>query len=72
MQDKFTEEEYNNLKEQMKRVGTHLPEDIAGLVWRSYEIIAGVREGQPCSCPSSAGLWIKAVGVVNEYIKQNG
>ena len=69
IQDKFTEEEYNHLKEQMKRVNSHLPTDMAGLVWSSYEKIAGVREGQPCNCGSSAGLWAKAVGVVNEYIK---
>lgn len=71
-QDKFTEEQYQNLKEQMKRVGTHLPTDMTSLVWSSYEKIAGVREGQPCQCPSSAGLWIKAVNVVNDYIKENG
>jgi hypothetical protein len=71
-QDKFTEEEYQNLKEQMKRVGSHLPLDITSLIWRSYERIKGVREAQPCNCPSSGNLWIKAVNVVNEYIKDNG
>lgn len=71
-QDKFTEEEYNHLKNQMTRVGTHLPHDMTGLVWGSYQKIANTREHQPCNCPSSGGLWMKAVGVINEYIKENG
>ena len=72
MQDKFTEEEYLHLKIQMKRVGSHLPEDMAGLVWNSYLKITDTRESVPCTCGKNGSLWAKAVGVVNDYIKQNG
>ena len=72
MQDKFTEEEYNELKANMERVKTHLPLDLTGYVWNSYRKIANTYEGQPCSCPSSAGLWIKATNTINDYIKENG
>jgi len=71
MQTKFKEEEYEYLKEQMKRVGTHLPEDMTGLIWSSYRKIAGNVGGQPCTCSSSGGLWLAAVNAINNYIKEN-
>lgn len=72
MQTKFKEEEYEYLKEQMKRVGTHLPEDLLSLIWNSYGKIAGNVGGQPCTCRSSGGLWLAAVTAIRDYIKQNG
>ncbi len=71
MQDKFTEEEFTHLKEQMKRVGSHLPDDMTNLVWNSYKKIAGNVGGQPCTCSSSGGLWAAAVNSINDYIKKN-
>lgn len=71
MQDKFTSEELEHLREQMKRVGTHLPEDMTSLIWNSYRKIAGNVGGQPCTCASSGGLWAAAVNAINEYLKQH-
>lgn len=69
MQDKFTEEEFQNLRIQLQRVNSHLPEDMAGLIWSSYTKIIGRYEAQPCTCGSSASLWANAVSVVRDYIK---
>jgi hypothetical protein len=72
-QEKFTEEEYNHLKEQMKRVKSELPLDMTSLVWSSYgKIDGGNIGGQPCNCGSSANLWRGAVNTINDYIKLNG
>lgn len=71
MENKFTEEELQHLREQMKRVGSHLPEDMAGLIWDSYNKITDRREQRPCSCGSSASLWANAVNTVRDYLNQN-
>lgn len=69
--EKFTPEELQHLRTQMQRVGTHLPEDMTGLIWESYRKIAGNVGGQPCTCASSGGLWLAAVNAINNYLKEN-
>jgi hypothetical protein len=69
--EKFTKEELEHLRIQMQRVGTHLPEDMTGLIWSSYGKIAGNVGGQPCTCASSGGLWLAAVNAINNYLKEN-
>jgi len=72
MQDKFTEEEYQQLKDLVSRTKDYLQERDLGLVWNSYKKITNSQENQPCSCGSAAGLWKKAVDSIKEYVKENG
>lgn len=66
---KFTEEEFNNLKSVVNNITTHIPKDKSNLIWESYKKITGSREATPCTCPSSAGHWRKAFGIVKEYVE---
>ena len=72
MQDKFTEEQYNELKELVSRTKDYLQEKDLGLVWNSYKVITKSQESQPCSCGSSAGLWKKAMDSIKQYVSENG
>lgn len=64
----FTDEEIQNLRNQMSRVGSHLPEDMAGLIWSSYTKIIGRFESQPCTCGKNGSIWGNAVQTVREYL----
>lgn len=66
---KFSEEEFTKLKEFMNKLGAYLPTDKTNYIWGSYLKITGKPEAQPCTCPSSAKLWSKAIKTINDYIK---
>ena len=51
-------------------ISTYIPKDKMGLVWETYKRISGSREPQPCSCPSSAGLWRKAMDTIRDYANE--
>lgn len=70
----FTEEELNQVRETMDTIGVYLPEHLMPKIWGWYRQISGSKEPQPCSCKSAAGLWVKAVDVIRNYITelQNG
>lgn len=67
----YTHEEFSSLKQTLESIGNYIPDDKIGYIWSNYQKIANTTENQPCSCSSSAGLWIKAVNTIKEYIKQN-
>ena len=67
----FTQEEYTNLKNVMRSITHHIPEQHMGLVWNAYQRIEKVNTQQPCGCPSAAKYWVQAVNVINNYIKSN-
>jgi hypothetical protein len=69
-QDKFTEEQFIELKAFLKELRA-LPKDKMAYIWSSYLTVTGTRENQPCGCKSSGGLWAKAVETLNNYIKEN-
>jgi hypothetical protein len=71
MQDKFTAEEWNNLKGVMNGIVHHIPEQYMGLIWNSYQRIQQVNTTQPCGCPSAAKYWIEAVNVIRDYISKH-
>ena len=71
MDNLYTNEEFLSLKGTLDTIGNYLPDDKVGYIWSNYQKIANTTEGQPCSCSSSAGLWIKAVNTVRNYIKEN-
>ncbi len=63
----FNEEELTEMKEVMTSLGHYLPENRMSQIWNWYKTITNSNEPQPCSCKSSAGLWVKAVDVVRNY-----
>ena len=67
-QDKFSEAEFEGLKMTVNSIKNHIPKDKMSLIWNSYKTITGSKERQPCSCPSSAGLWRKAFNAVSDYV----
>ena len=70
-QTKFSIEDYQKLKDNIKEVKDYLPENLLPYIWDNYRIISGnIEEPRPCSCGSAAGLWIKAVDTIKNYIKE--
>jgi hypothetical protein len=72
MDNKYTKEQYEQLKNDYASVGVRLTDGaLAGKIWSHYKTISGnTTEPQPCLCGSSSGLWSKAVTVVRDYINQ--
>lgn len=68
MEYQFSKEEINIMKENMSKITTHIPNDLAGYVWDTYKKLGG-KGNKPCSCPSSAKLWKSAVDKINSYLK---
>lgn len=69
-QEIFTPEEWTNLKDVMKSIVHHIPENQMQLVWNAYQRIAKVNTVMPCDCPGLRKYWIEAVNVINDFIKQ--
>ena len=67
----YTKEELAELKQFITSLGLNLPEDKLHYVWDNYKRITGSNENQPCSCQSSASLWIKAVEAIRTYVQEN-
>ena len=67
----YTYEEISQLKDFITNLGLNLPEDRLTYVWENYKRITGSNENQPCSCQSSAGLWVKAVTAIRTYVQEN-
>jgi hypothetical protein len=71
MNNLYTNEEFKSLVETLDSIGNYLPDDKVGYIWSNYQKIANTTESMPCSCSSSAGLWIKAVNTIRTYINEN-
>jgi hypothetical protein len=69
MENKFTEEEFTELKRMMGEITTHLPEHYVNQISSAHVKIKGQPEPQPCTCSSSGGLWAGAVSTIRNYIK---
>jgi hypothetical protein len=70
-QTKFTEEEYQKLKDTAKDIKDYLPEHLLPYIWDNYRIISGnIEEPRPCSCGSAAAHWKKAVDSIRNYINE--
>ena len=68
----YTSEEYEELKGFITTLGMNLPEDKMTYVWYNYRRITNSTEPQPCGCQSAAGLWIKAIDTIRNYVKEQG
>ena len=68
MESKFSTEEIQQIKINLERIQTHIPNDLASWVWNTYKQITGSNEKQPCTCGSSGKHWRKAVDAIREYV----
>ena len=67
----YTKSELDTLKQTADSIVNHIPTELTDWVWSNYKKISGSLEGKPCSCSSAAGLWLKGVNTIRDYIKQN-
>jgi hypothetical protein len=66
----LTEEQFKELDSVLtNEIGAYIPENRMNYIWAMYVTVAGVHEPQPCGCQSAAGLWVKAVNTLNEWVK---
>lgn len=65
----YTEEEIKELKEEIGKIDTFLPENKTSYVWNWYKRITGSLERQPCSCGSSAKHWNRALTSIREFLQ---
>lgn len=64
----FNEQEIQEIRDNLKRITTHIPNDLAEWVWSTYKKLGG-DGNQPCTCPSSAKLWRGALSTITDYMK---
>ena len=67
----LTISEVLELEEKMRGIDTFIPDSMMGYVWSNYQKILNTTEPQPCGCRSAAGLWIKAVDTIKQFLSQN-
>lgn len=70
MESKFNKEEITEIKTNLQRIDTHIPNDLTHWVWNTYKRVTGSNENQPCSCGSAGKHWAKAVKEIKEFIKE--
>jgi len=63
-------EEFQQLKEHLDGVRSHLPEHLMNPFWNWCNRIRGERVNQPCSCRSSGGLWAGCVDTLRKFVKE--
>ena len=66
----YTEAEYNELKEVVNGITTHIPNDKMHYIWNNYKKITRSTEATPCSCGSAASHWRRAVDEIRSFIKR--
>lgn len=67
----FTLSEVLDLEKEMRVIDTFIPDSKMGYVWNAYQRILNTTEPQPCGCRSAAGLWIKAVDTIKQFLRDN-
>ena len=67
----FTLEEFQIIQAEMNAIGVYLPSDVGAQrkLWQNCVRIRGKAENQPCSCKSSAGLWVRCIDDIKQFIK---
>ena len=65
----LTHQEYIDLREFVTQLGPYLPDNKAAYVWGMANRLRNENQPQPCTCPSSAGHWKRAVNFLLEWVK---
>jgi hypothetical protein len=66
----FEEAELKEIKKFLNELGNHLPYNRLDSVWNWYKTISNSKEPKPCSCQSSAGLWVRYIDTISNWIKE--
>ena len=61
--------EFIELKNELDKISTNIPESIAPFLWDNYNRIRAVSQPRPCMCQSSASLWIGCVNFLKEWVE---
>lgn len=64
----FSEAEFNLMREELSQIKMHLPEHLMSKMWSRCTQIRGNKEPQPCSCKSSAGLWVRCIDELRKFV----
>ena len=64
----YTEMEFNEVKEVLANITTHIPSDKMSWIWNNYKKVTNSTEPQPCSCGSAAGHWKRAVETLRDFV----
>ena len=64
----LTFDEFIELDKFINSLGSYLPDDKAAYVWNNFNRLRGENEPQPCTCPSSAGHWKRAVNYLLDWV----
>jgi hypothetical protein len=62
-------EEYQRLKDVIRNVHQHLPENQAPFIWDMFNRLRGMREPRPCTCASAGAHWARAVDYLRNWLK---
>ena len=62
-------EEYQRLKDVIRNVNQHLPENQAPFVWDMFNRLRGMNETRPCTCASAGAHWARAVEHLRNWLK---
>jgi len=66
----LTQEEYIHLRNTMAEITTHLPDNLTGYIWGTFNRLRDTHEPQPCTCASAGGHWKRAIEHINEWLKE--
>jgi hypothetical protein len=66
----YSREEFIEMRDIMKDIVTHIPNDRMGWVWGNHNKILKTNEPQPCSCGSAAANWKRAAETIRNFISQ--
>lgn len=66
----MSENEIKEIKEELNRITTFIPEGIMNKLWSWCNSIRGENIPQPCGCQSSAKHWAKCVEDLRKWINE--
>jgi hypothetical protein len=62
-------QEFQELKEHLQSVGSHLPTHLADYMWALCNRVRGEKTPQPCTCKSSGGLWLACINDLRQFVQ---
>lgn len=66
----FDENTYTDIVNTVNKITNSFDSNDAGKLWHWCTTIRGVREKQPCTCPSSAGHWNRCITDIRKWIDE--
>lgn len=67
----LTAEEFVKLGLELEKITTRIPDNMMPYIWDTYLKVSGTQENRPCGCQSAAGLWIKAIDTLRNFVNSN-